>query len=140
MIAEVKKDMKDLMINRKILRNFGLIFCIIFGMTSGVMYWKGHAAWKFPAGAGLGFLLSGYLFPMVLRRLYWLWMFAAAVMGWGMTRVVLFLAFSLIMTPMGCILRLLGKDILDKNIHKEARTYWKKHVGVQNKDRYMNQF
>ena len=41
------------------------------------------------------------------------------------TRIILGIAFYLIMTPMGMLLKLLGKDLLDKRIDRNAGTYWK---------------
>lgn len=140
MIKEIKKEISRLEINRKTLRNFGLLFFGIFSIWAGMMYWKTNPYWLWPVMASIGFILIGIFCPMVLRQPYRLWMSLAFVMGWFMTRLILSILFFVVMTPMGIILRLLKKDLLDETIHKDAMTYWNKYEGMQDKDRYGKQY
>lgn len=140
MIQEIKKEISRLEITPKALRNFGLLFCVIFGIWAALMYWRIDPRWSWPALVSIGFLLIGILFPMALRQPYRLWMLLAFVMGWFMTRLILSTLFFVVMTPMGVILRLLKKDLLDETIQKDARTYWNKYEGIQDKDRYGKQY
>jgi hypothetical protein len=140
MIAEIKKELAGLAVTRKTLRDFGLLFCAVFVISAGVMYWKNKPAWIWPAAAGAAFFLAAVIYPMALRLLFHLWMTLAAVMGWVMTRVVLVAAFSLIMTPLALVLRIMGKDLLDKKLRKDAPSYWKKHDKISDWTRYRQQY
>ena len=42
-----------------------------------------------------------------------------------MTRVLLTLVFALVMLPIGLVLRLVGKDLLDRRLDPAADSYWK---------------
>ena len=54
------------------------------------------------------------------------WMTLAFALGWFNTRLLLGIFFYLILTPIGVLMRLFGKDLLDQRIDKRATTYWKK--------------
>jgi len=41
-----------------------------------------------------------------------------------MTRVVLFFAFFILITPIGFAMRLMGKDYLKRKCDKKKHTYW----------------
>ncbi len=140
MLAEIKKEITGLAVTRKALRDFGLLFCVVFALAAGVMYWKGNPGWKWSVAGSAGFLLAGLLVPTALSRFFRLWMGLAFVMGWVMTRVVLTAAFSLIMTPLGIVLRAMGKDLLDKKLQKGSATYWKSHAAVNDREQYKKQF
>lgn len=62
----------------------------------------------------------------LFKSLYALWMKFALVLSWVNTRLILFFLFYLVFTPIGLILKLLGKDLLDRKINKADKTYWKK--------------
>ena len=62
----------------------------------------------------------------VLKPVYIGWMTFAFALGWVNTRLFLGLFFYLILTPMGLLVRLLGKDLLDERIDRKASSYWKK--------------
>ncbi len=140
MIKDIKKEISRLEINRKTLRNFGLLFFGIFCILAGMMYWKANPFWPWLVMASIVFLLIVVFFPMSLRQPYRLWMSLAFVMGWFMTRLILSTLFFVVMTPMRMVLRWLKKDLLDETIQKDAGTYWNKYEGIQDKDRYGKQY
>ena len=47
----------------------------------------------------------------------------------------------MIFTPVSLVMKLLGKDLLDKKIDKQAVTYWKKKEKIEIiKEDYLRQF
>jgi hypothetical protein len=54
----------------------------------------------------------------------------AFLLGWLNTRLLLGVFFYLILTPIGLLLRLTGRDLLDRKIDPAARTYWSKREVV----------
>jgi hypothetical protein len=140
MIHDIQKELDRLDITERPLRNFGLLFCAVFGLWASALLWRGASHWPWLAGGAIVFLVTGLLFPSSLRLPYWLWMMTAFVMGWFVTRIILTTAYFVIMTPMGIIVRLLGKDLLDERIDRGAPTYWKKHEAAEDKQRYRKQF
>ena len=111
---------------RKNVRNFGLLFGALCFILSGFLLVKGNAGWVWGAGGGLFFLITGlFAFP-VLKPVYASWMLFAFVLGWINTRLLLGAFFYLVLTPIGLLLRLMGKDLLDEALDRNAGSYWKK--------------
>ena len=48
----------------------------------------------------------------------------AIILGWFMTRFILSLLFYLIVTPIGLITRVLGKDFLELKKEASNGSYW----------------
>jgi hypothetical protein len=112
--------------SRKSLRKFGLLFALISAFATGYFLYKGSGVWIWTAGAAIFFLVTGLAAQPVLKPLYVAWMTFAIILGWINTRLILGIFFYLILTPIGLILRITGKDLLDKKFDRGAETYWKK--------------
>jgi hypothetical protein len=140
MISDIQVELSRFDTSQKTLRNFGLLFCAVFGFWAGALFWKGSLNALWPAAVSVGFLLAGLFSPSALRRLFLLWMSLAAVMGWFMTRLILLTAFTILIAPLGLLLRLMGKDLLNEKHDRDAATYWKKHEPVGDRGQYRKQF
>ena len=86
--------------------------------------WRGHTILPVLVGglavtlAGLGLVSPGSLHPV-----HRVWMKVAEGLGWFNTRVLLGLVYFGVMTPVGVVMRLVGKDPLDRRL-KDRPTYW----------------
>jgi hypothetical protein len=101
----------------------------VFLLVAAYLLWKGKPLWwagVVCAGISGG---AGLLFPSVLRVPHRLWMQFAGVLGWVNTRVLLSLFFFVVLTPVGLIMRLFGRDPLARRMSKESVTYWEKREG-----------
>jgi Saxitoxin biosynthesis operon protein SxtJ len=76
-----------------------------------------------------------------LKGGYYAWMKVSHLIGGVMTMVILSAVFFLIFTPIGFLLRLMGRDHLRRNFSKKGLTYWEKRnqTGFR-KQRYHQQF
>jgi hypothetical protein len=119
-LEEIKKIKSD----RKDLRNFGITMGIALGVIGGLLLWREKPYYFYCVIAGIAFLLSGFAFPAVLKPFQKVWMTISILMGWLMTRVILIILFYGILTPIGLIGRLCGKDFLDIKLNKNAPSYW----------------
>jgi hypothetical protein len=106
------------------LRKFGLTLAAGFLVVAALFFWRDVAAWPYLLGISGLFALFGLVLPRVLAPIEWAWMKFAGVMGYIMTRVLLTLTFFLAITPTALILRLFGKDPLQKRIDSSASTFW----------------
>jgi multisubunit Na+/H+ antiporter MnhG subunit len=122
LLEEIKKIKTD----SKELRKFGIILAIVLGLLGGFALYKGSGKYLGFWGVGLLFLVFGLFLPQFLKSVYKAWMALALVLGWINTHLILGLIFYLVFTPMGLIMKLLGKDLLDQKLDPEAKTYWKK--------------
>lgn len=140
MISTIIGEVNSLKIDSRALRRFGITFFVVLVIIAGYLYWKEHSSWRWFGGGGAVFLALGLFFPYLLKYVYKVWMGLAILLGWIMTRLVVTLTFFLLFVPMGFLLRILGKDILDKKVNKRASTYWCKHETVSDKSRYLKQY
>lgn len=93
-----------------------------FDLAHGVQ----SVAWRWFVGLGIGlFVLSRVSYPL-MKPIHIGWMTLAFVLGWFNTRLLLGVFYYLILTPIGVLMRLLGKDLLDQKIDRRAESYWKK--------------
>lgn len=128
--------------SRKKLREFGIIFCVAGIVLAGISYYK-HGIQPTAiilAAAGLLFLALGFLYPGILKPLHKIWMSLGIILGYFFTKIILFISFFVIITPMSLLLRLLGKDILDLKLSKPENTYWKDYENVTDMNRYRKMF
>jgi hypothetical protein len=106
------------------LRNFALVMTVGLGIIGGLLLWKERAAAPYFLGVAAGFLISGLLFPKVLRPLEWAWMKLALLLGVIMTFIILNLTFFLVITPIGLVMRLFGKRPLPLGFDSERSSFW----------------
>lgn len=110
---------------------FGIIGTVLFTASSGWFrfdFAQGLQSngWKWFVGAGLVlFILSRVAYP-IMKPIHIGWMTLAFALGWFNTRLLLGIFFYLVLTPIGVLMRLFGKDLLDQRIDKNAPSYWKK--------------
>jgi hypothetical protein len=109
---------------RKSLRDFGLTVGIAFAILAALFYWRGKAHYVYFLIVGAVLILLGLLVPVALRPVRKGWMTFAAGMGWVMTRVILTILFFGVITPIGFIARLAGKEFLHVGMDKSAQSYW----------------
>lgn len=85
---------------------------------------------------GIAILASKSLGAAIYRT----WMFAALPIGWTISHAILAILFYLILTPIGLILRLCGKDSMTRRVDPAAKTYWLPHTPTTDTGRYFRQF
>jgi hypothetical protein len=70
------------------------------------------------------FLAAALLAPRILGPLNRLWMKFALLLYTVMNPLTMALLFFLVVTPIGVVMRLVGKDFLRKRLEPEAASYW----------------
>ena len=100
----------------------GLVFVTAAVLTEAVSGIVGIA--DVLGGLGAALTVLGLTTPVVLKPVYRVWMALAVVLGFVMTRVILTVVYYLVMTPIGLVMRLLGKDPLDRRPDPGAASYW----------------
>jgi len=86
-------------------------------------------------------ILLGFVFPKSLVLPNKFWMTFGVLLGYFTSRIILFVLFYLIITPMSLMAKLAGKDFLDEKIDKQQKSYWnKREYKVYNKSQTEKQF
>jgi hypothetical protein len=73
---------------------------------------------------GTMLLVSGLIFTTTLSLVYKVWMGLAFTLGWLMSRILLTILFYFVITPIGLLAKLVGKDFLDINYKLKRESYW----------------
>jgi carbamoyltransferase len=124
------------------LRRYGIVMAAALAAIGSLLLWKGRDYYFLFFAVMASFLVIALAAPIALRPVYKVWMTLAHAMGWVMTRVILFIAFVVLVTPLGLLLRLCGKDLLDiKFDRSQSDSYWRERdlKGAEQRD-YEKQF
>ncbi|HOZ45607.1 MAG TPA: SxtJ family membrane protein [Candidatus Hydrogenedentes bacterium] len=128
--------------DRKQQRNFGLVMAVAITVL-GLIRWalhRGEPPYPFFAVAAV-FLVLGLLVPAILRPVLIVWMKFAEALNWFMTRLLLTIAFFGIILPTAMIMRLAGKDPLNRKWDPSATSYWEDPEDQPTEmEHYFNQF
>lgn len=77
------------------------------------------------------FICSALFMPVILAPFNRGWARFSELLGILNTWIILTLLYFVIITPLGLLMKIFGKDTLKLKIRKEASTYWEKGSAVQ---------
>ena len=105
-------------------RNFGLVFFVVLLIIAlwPLKYESDIRLWAIILS--LVFLVLGVLNSKFLSPLNKLWFKFGILLGSIVSPIVMGAVFFIVVTPIGLIMRLLGKDLLRINKNKTISTYW----------------
>jgi len=138
MIVEEIKNIKS---GKRELRQFGITIGVVLGLLGMWCVWRGKEGSYPLLISAIVFFSLGFIFPLLLKPVQKLWMSLAILMGWLMTRVIITILFYLVVTPIGILARVCGKDFLNTKIDRNANSYWSpREIAGPDKNNYENQF
>ena len=105
-------------------KNFGLVFFIVFLILGFWPIKNGGEIRIWLVIISLVFLILGMMKSKLLTPLNQLWFKFGMILGAIAAPIVMGAVFFLVVTPTGLILRIMGKDLLNKKYDKEKETYW----------------
>ena len=110
--------------SKKDLRSFGLLVGAVFGVI-GIwpLLFRGEPMRLWAAGLGSILVLLGGVLPGVLAPVHKAWMWVGHILGWINTRILLSIVFYGLVTPMGILFRLMGKDTMRQAFAQDSPTY-----------------
>lgn len=105
-------------------RSVGVVFAVFFTIVGLVPLIRGGAVrpWAFVLSAIFGLL--ALVAPTLLDPLRRVWMLVGRVLHQVMSPVVLGMLFYVTVTPLGLLMRLLGKDPLRLHWERNSNSYW----------------
>ena len=118
-------------------RSFGVVFFIVFLLIAlyPVINNEEIRAWSLIVS--LIFLVLGLLNSKILNPLNQIWFKFGVLLGRIISPLIMAIIFFLVVTPIGLIMRTLGKDILNLR-YNTKKTYWIEKTGPKSKMK--NQF
>ena len=118
-------------------RSFGVVFFIVFLLIAlyPVINNEEIRAWSLIVS--LIFLVLGLLNSKILNPLNQIWFKFGILLGRIISPLIMAIIFFFVVTPIGLIMRTLGKDILNLR-YNTKKTYWIEKTGPKSKMK--NQF
>ena len=105
-------------------RNFGLLFFFVFLIVSLWSLTFGDSIRIWSLIISIIFLILGLMNSKLLTPLNKLWFKLGIILGAIVAPLVMGIVFFLVLTPIGLVMRIIGKDLLNKKYDKKKRTYW----------------
>ena len=138
MIIEEIRNIKS---GKRELRQFGITIGVVLALLGMWCVWRGKEGSYPLLISAIVFFSLGFLFPLLLKPVQKLWMSLAILIGWLMTRVIVTILFYLVVTPIGILARVCGKDFLNTKIDRNANSYWiPRKTTTTDRKNYENQF
>ena len=118
-------------------RSFGIVFFIVFLIIAIYPIFKSEDVRLWSLIISMIFLILGLINSNFLTPLNKLWFKFGIFLGKIISPVIMGIIFFLVVTPIGLIMRFLGKDVLNLKYHKN-KSYWIEKNGPKSKMK--NQF
>jgi len=122
-LIEINKNpsRKDLLVFAQsmaaVLAIFGLLLYTRYPGVSVVLWWL-----VIPVAA-VGAAAAWWL-PGAMRLVYLAWIYAVYPIGWTISHFALAVVYYLVVTPIGLMMRLVGRDPMQRKFDRSATTYW----------------
>ena len=113
-------------------RNFGIVFFIVFLLIALYPLTYGGEIRIWSVLISLIFLILGLLNSKLLSPLNKLWFKFGIFLGKIVSPLIMGIIFFLVVTPIGFIMRLLGKDVLNLKFNNN-KSYWIEKNGPKSK-------
>ena len=118
-------------------RSFGIVFFVVFLLIALYPLTYGGEIRIWSSIISLIFLVLGLLNSKILTPLNKLWFKFGIFLGKIVSPLIMGVIFFFVVTPIGLIMRLLGKDVLNLK-YSENKSYWIEKDGPESKMK--NQF
>ena len=105
-------------------RRFGLLVGGVFIALGVAWFFRHKPFYWYVLVPGVPLVVLGAAAPRALKWPYVAWMTMAMALGAVISTVLLCLLFYFVVTPVGLLARLAGKDFLARKLDGAARSYW----------------
>lgn len=106
------------------LKKFSYTMGVVFVLIGFIGYCYDYSSAYYYSGIGGLFFILGYVVPIALLPLHKIWMSLAVVLSFFSSRIILAILFYGVLTPIGFIGRIFGKEFLKVKPNSKLETYW----------------
>jgi hypothetical protein len=126
----------------RLLRQFAVLWLVALGLLAGLQgwLWERWAVAAVLAALAVGAGVPGVLWPRAVRWLYVGLCGATFPVGWVVSHLTLALVFYGLLTPLGLVFRLSGRDALGLRAKADRDSYWEPRPAASDPPRYLRQY
>jgi hypothetical protein len=124
------------------LRMFGLIAVLVLGVAAVILQFVFGItviAALFVGGTGLCIFVISLIWAKAARIIYLGLTFAAMPIGLVISFLLMATFYFLVLTPVGLVFRLFGRDVLARKFKADTPTYWTSRQHRDDLERYFHQ-
>ncbi len=110
-------------------KSFGIVFFIVFLLIALYPLIRNDPIRLWAILVSIVFLILGLLNSKILSPLNFLWFKFGVLLGKFVSPLIMVIIFFLVVTPIGILMRLLKKDLLNLKFNNK-KTYWIKNNSV----------
>jgi hypothetical protein len=111
-------------VNTSTEKSFGIVFSIVFLIVSLYPLINSESFRIWALVVSFSFVSLAFLAPKILSIPNKLWFKFGILLGSIIAPIVMALVYFSTVLPTGLIMRLLGKDLLEQKLDKNAKSYW----------------
>ena len=119
-------------------RSFGIVFFVVFLIIAIYPLLNDGSVRLWSLIISIIFLILGLLNSKILSPFNKIWFKFGLLLGKIVSPVVMGFIFFIIVTPIGLLMRILGKDLLNLKFSDKEYSYWQKKSEIKSKMK--NQF
>jgi hypothetical protein len=105
-------------------RSFGIVFFFVFLIISLWPLKNENPLRIWSVCIAIIFLILGSINSNLLTPLNTLWFKFGKLLGSIVAPIVMGIVFFIVVTPIGFIMRIFGKDLLNNRYNKKSKSYW----------------
>jgi hypothetical protein len=105
-------------------RQFGTLFAVLFALLAGLNWYRGGHVYPWLAIISVLLGIVTLARPSLLRPLNALWMKFAELLHRIVSPVILGAIFFVVLTPVGTVQRLAGRDPMRRKQDRNVHSYW----------------
>lgn len=123
------------------LRVFATLWLVFFGFAALWASRRGADALALRLGVTAAVVgVMGWIRPGAVRLVYLGATCAAWPVGWVVSHVIMAVLYYLVITPVGLVMRLCGRDPLQRRFDPAAKSYWRPRGPRPPPESYFNQW
>jgi len=113
-------------------RSFGIVFFVVFFIIAIFPLLNGGSIRIWSVVLSIIFLILGLINSSILYPLNKIWFKFGILLGKFVSPIVLGVIFFFVVTPIGILMKILGKDLLNLKSNNE-KSYWIKRSKIKSK-------
>jgi len=128
---------------QKELRSFGWISLVMLTIIALLLHWLKGLSWPYVlwiSAAGLLICILSLISTKLVKPVFIALQVITYPIGVVISFIIMAIFYYLVLTPVGLVFKLIGKDSLNRNFNKQAATYWVRYNPPDSPKRYFNQF